>query len=253
MRENILKSKLKNGETIYGVLTPIYDPAIVEIVGHLGFDLYMVDCEHGAGTPIQVEHLVRACETVGLVPLARVRSTDLKLLLQFMDTGLMGVMMPGVMTADDVKRLVEAIKYPPLGRRGIAPVRANDYLLGKLSQAEFVPFSNEQTMVLPQIETMEAVRNLGSLLRVEGVDGFIVGPRDLSMAMGFYDGPAGHPEVRSLITDLFQTVRSAGLYVGTVASTSQDVTDLTDQGARIILGSINSLLKLGAASFFNKD
>jgi len=64
-----------------------------------------------------------------MTPLARVRSIDLKLLLQFMDTGMMGVMMPGVMDADDVKRLVEAVKYPPLGRRGIAPVRANDYLL----------------------------------------------------------------------------------------------------------------------------
>jgi 4-hydroxy-2-oxoheptanedioate aldolase len=250
MRENTLKSRLASGQPSYGMLSPIYDPAVVEVAGRLGFDFYMMDCEHGSGGPVQAEHLVRACETVDITPLVRVRSTDPKLLLQFMDTGMMGVMMPGIMDADDVKRLVEAVKYPPVGRRGIAPVRANDYLFGSMSHGEYVPFSNEQTMVLPQIETMEAVRNLDSLLRVEGVDGFIVGPRDLSMAMGFPDGPA-HDEVRALMYRLFDAVHAAGLVVGTTASTGQDARTLVEHGANIVLGSINNLLKVGAAEFFN--
>jgi 4-hydroxy-2-oxoheptanedioate aldolase len=248
MRENVLKSRLKNGQAVFGVLTPIYDPAVVEVIGHLGFDFYMMDCEHGSGGPVQAEHLVRACETVGITPLARVRSTDPKLVLQFLDTGVMGVMMPGIVDADDVKRLVEAVKYPPLGRRGIGPVRANDYLLGPMSQADYVPFSNEQTLVLPQIETLEAVNNLDRLVRVEGVDGFIVGPRDLSMAMGFYDGPA-HPEVREVMDHVFQTVRGASLFVGTTAGTGEDAKSLIERGARIILPSVSGLLKVGAASF----
>ncbi len=249
MKENVLKTKLKSGQPVFGLLTPIYDPAIVEIIGHLGFDCYFLDCEHGTGGPLQVEHFVRACETVGITPLARVRSADHKLLLQFMDTGIMGVMMPGVMDADDVKRLVEAVKYPPLGRRGIAPVRTNDYLLGHMPQAEYVSFSNEQTLVLPQIETMEAVNNLDSLVRLEGVDGFIVGPRDLSMSMGFPDGPA-HEEVRALMDHIFAVVRGAGMVVGTVAGTGEEARDLLDRGANIVLGSINGLLKVGAGAFF---
>ncbi|HUP27445.1 MAG TPA: aldolase/citrate lyase family protein [Chloroflexia bacterium] len=251
MRLNTLKTKLGNNQPVYGMLTPVYDPTVVELVGHLGFDCYMLDCEHGAGGPLQAEHFVRACETVGLTPLARVRSTDPKLLLQFMDAGIMGVMMPGVMDADDVRRLVEGVKYPPLGKRGIAPVRANDYLLGPMAQEEYITVSNEQTMVLPQIETMEAVKNLDSLLKVEGVDGFIVGPRDLSMSMGFRDGPA-HPEVRSLVTEIFQTVTAAGLMVGTVAGTAEEAADIIERGGRIILGSVQGLLKLGAASFLAK-
>ena len=249
MKENVVKTRLKSGEVVYGVLTAVYDPAVVEIIGHLGFDCYMMDCEHGAAGPVQAEHLVRACETVGMTPLARVRSTDPKLLLQFLDTGVMGVMMPGIRGADEVKRLVEAIKYPPVGRRGIAAVRANDYLLGSMPQAEYVSFSNEQTLVLPQIETMEAVKNLDSLLRVEGVDGYFVGPRDLSMAMGFPDGPA-HPEVKALINDIFQVVTGAGLIVGTVAATGEEARELVERGARIILGSVNGLLKVGAGAFF---
>ncbi|MDQ5825102.1 MAG: aldolase/citrate lyase family protein [Chloroflexota bacterium] len=249
MRENALKSKMRNGESVFGLLSPNYDSGIVEMLGLLGFDFYMLDCEHGAGGPQQAEQVIRACETVGITPLARIRSADPKLVLQFMDLGLMGVMMPSVTDADDVRRLVEAVKYPPLGKRGIAPVRANDYLLGPMQQEEYLRFANEQTLVLPQIETMEAVNNLDSLLHVEGVDGFIVGPRDLSLSMGFTDGPA-HPEVREMVDSLFATVRAAGLVVGTTAATGEDARSLVDRGANIVLASIHGLLRVGSGAFF---
>lgn len=248
MKENVVKTRLKKGEVVFGMLTPIYDPAIVETIGFLGFDFYMMDCEHGAGGPLQAEHLARACEAVGITPLARVRSTDPKLLLQFLDLGIMGVMMPSVRNADDVKRLVDAVKYPPLGSRGIAPVRANNYLLSNTLQAEYVQAANEQTLVLPQIELVEAVHNLDSLLKVEGIDGFIVGPRDLSMSMGFRDGPS-HDEVWANVYSIFKRVREAGLVVGTTAGTSEDARAHIEHGAQIILGSVTGLLKLGAAAF----
>jgi 4-hydroxy-2-oxoheptanedioate aldolase len=249
MRENKVKTKLSSGGTVYGILSPVYDPAVVEVLGHLGFDLYILDCEHGASGPREAEHFVRACEGVGLSPLARVRSTDPKLILQFMDAGIMGVMMPGIMDASDVRRLVEAVKYPPLGKRGIAPVRANDYLLGPMSQADYVRFSDQQTLVLPQIETADAVRNLSSLLKVEGVDGFIVGPRDLSMSLGFPDGP-DHDEVRKVKDHVFAEVTAAGLIAGTVAGSGEEARSLASRGVRIILPSVNGLLRIGAAAFF---
>lgn len=249
MKENLTKIKLKNGQPVFGLLTPIYDPAVVEVIGNLGFDCYFLDCEHGTGGPLQAEQFVRACETVNMTPFARVRSADPKLVLQFMDAGIMGLMLPEVRGVDDVKRLVEAVKYPPLGKRGIAPVRANDYLLGSMSQGEYVTFANEQTLILPQIETMEAVNSLDALVKVEGVDGFIVGPRDLSMSMGFPDGPA-HEEVRDMVDRIFGAVRAEGLLVGTVAGTGEDAKDLVDRGANIVLGSINGLLKVAAKSFF---
>jgi 2-keto-3-deoxy-L-rhamnonate aldolase RhmA len=82
------------------------------------------------------------------------------------------------------------------------------------------------------------------------VDGYFVGPRDLSMAMGFPDGPA-HDEVRAVIYDVFDRVRAAGLVVGTVAFTGEDARTLTERGARIILGSINGLLRVGSNAFFS--
>ena len=249
MKENTLRAKLQRGEVAYGMLTPIYDPAIVEVIGRLGFDFYMMDGEHGAGGPLQLEHLVRACETVGMTPLVRVPTSEPKAVLQYLDTGVMGVMLPGVREAGDVQRLVDAVKYPPVGQRGVAGVRANDYLLGPMAQADYVRFANEQTLILPQIETMEAVDNIEALVRVQGIDGFIVGPRDLSMAMGFYDGPA-HPEVRAVIDHVFEVVLGAGLLIGTTAPTGEEAADLVARGARIILGSVAWLLQAGAGRFF---
>jgi 4-hydroxy-2-oxoheptanedioate aldolase len=249
MKANALKIKLRRAESVFGMLTPIYDPAIVELIGHLGFDCYMLDCEHGSGGPIQVENVVRACEAVGITPMARVRSIDPKVILRFLDTGVMGVMMPGIRDADDVRRLVEAVKYPPVGKRGIGPVRANDYLLGPMPQEEYVSFANEQVLVLPQVELVDAVENLDSLLRVDGVDGYFVGPRDLSMSMGYFDGSA-HDEVQAVMNQVFETVQAAGLITGTTASTGEQARALMDRGVQIILGSVNGLLKLGAVAFF---
>src|ERR1700712_1280826 len=88
MKENAVKTKLKRGEQVYGVLTPIFDGQVVEVIAHLGLECYMLDCEHGAGGPTDAETFVRTCEAVGITPLARVRSTDPKLILQFLDAGI---------------------------------------------------------------------------------------------------------------------------------------------------------------------
>ncbi len=251
MRVNPLKARLKNGEPLVGVFAPNTDPSMAEVLGYLGFDYCMLDFEHGAGGPVEAENMVRACESAGITPMARVRNIDPKLILQFMDTGLMGVMMPGITEADEVRRLVDAIKYPPVGKRGIAPVRANDYLLGPMSQAEYVQFANEQTIVLPQIELMEAVNNLDSLIQVEGVDGFFVGPRDLSMSMGFRDGP-NHDEVRAVINRVFDVVLGAGLVAGITAATGEEAKLYADRGVQVILASVNGLLKAGASAYLGK-
>jgi len=249
MKENFVKAKLKRGEPVFGLLSSIYDGQIIEAVAHLGFECYMLDCAHGAGGPMEAETFVRTCEAAGITPLARIGSTDAKLILQFLDVGIMGVMMPGVRDVGDVQNLVEAVRYPPIGRRGLAGVRANDYMLGPMTSEQYVSFANEQILVLPQIELVEAVQNLDRLLTVPGVDGFFVGPRDLSVSMGFYDGP-GHDEVRAVIDDVFRRVQDANLITGTVAPTGEVAAALVQQHVGLLLTSPANLLKAGSAAFF---
>jgi 4-hydroxy-2-oxoheptanedioate aldolase len=250
MKPSGLKKRLKAGETVLGVLSPNTEGGVVEALGLLGFGLYFLDAEHGSAGPTDAANVVRACEAAGMAALIRVRSLDPKLILQVLDVGMTGIMLPGVRSADEVRELVAAVKYPPLGRRGLGPAHSNAYFLGPESQADTVARANEETLVLPQVETLEALERVDELAAVPGVDGFIVGPRDLSMALGFRDGP-NHPEVEAALDRVAQTARRAGLIVGTVAATGARARDLADRGYQILLHSVNGLLRTGAKDFFS--
>ncbi len=250
MKENALKKRLLERQPCYGVISPTTDPIVCEYVGLSGLHFYVIDAEHGFPDPSDVQHMVRALEGVGCTPLARVGDLNEKLLLQYLDAGVMGIMMPGCSTADDVQRLVAAVKYPPLGQRGLGPVRAADYMM-KMPQVEYVRFANEQTLVLPQIEDPQAVENLDSMLAIEGVDGFIVGPRDLALAMGFYDSPA-HPEVQNVIESVFEKILAAGKIAGTVAATAEQAQKLTQRSVHFILNSVQGLITAGTRAFITK-
>ena len=208
----------------------------------------MIDGEHGGISISDVTNLVRACELYDCTPLARIRSVDPKLILQYMDAGVMGVMMPTINTAEDVRILANAIKYPPIGDRGLGPVRASDYMQGAMSQLEYVAFANQQTLVMPQIETMACVENLEAICKVEGVDGFIIGPRDLAMSMGYYDGPK-HKEVQEMLDTIFKRILDSGKWFGTVAGTSAQAESLIEKGASFILNSVQGLLKVRSNEF----
>ncbi len=231
-----------------GVLSNSSDPTVAELCGLSGLDFYMIDGEHSPITTAQVQDIVRACELSGITPLARVRSNDPKLILQFLDAGVMGIMMPAISTVADAEALVQAVKYAPLGTRGFAPVRANDYLLGSMNQGEYVAFANEQLLVLPQIEDKEAIDNIDDLLTVEGIDGFVIGPRDLAMSMGYYDGP-GHDEVKRTIAGVVDKIRKAGLIAGTTAATGDQAKALIDRGVLFCLNSFAGLLKSATGDF----
>lgn len=248
MKQNIVKTRLKNNQPVLGVLSNSTDPTVAELCGFSGLDFYMIDGEHSPVTTAQVQDIVRACEVSGITPLARVRSNDPKLILQFLDAGVMGIMMPGVKTVAEVEALVQAVKYPPLGNRGFGPARASDYLLGAMNQGEFVAFSNEQTLILPQIEDREAIDNIDDLLTVEGIDGFVIGPRDLAMSMGYFDGPA-HDEVRRTIAGVVEKIRKAGLVAGTTAATGDQARALIDRGVLFCLNSFAGLVKSAAGDF----
>ncbi|WP_350291557.1 aldolase/citrate lyase family protein [uncultured Croceitalea sp.] len=248
MKENQLKKRINSGKAGLGVISPTIDPTICEYIGLLGMDFYMIDGEHGAITASDITNMVRACELRNTTPLARIRSVDTKLILQYMDAGIMGVMMPSIDNADDVKQLVEAIKYPPHGKRGLGPSRASDYMQGPMSQEEYVSFANEQTLVMPQIESMECVKNLPELCKIDGVDGFIIGPRDLAMSMGYYDGP-GHDEVKKVLNEIFATVIDSGKWYGTVAGNAEGASALIDKGASLVMNSVQGLIKASGTAF----
>ena len=120
MKPNKMKAKLLAGEPVFGVSIMIPSPQIVEMVGRLGFDWVLIDCEHGTISLETVEILAMAAESCGITAIARPKTKDADDILKVMDRGVMGVQVPHVNTAEDARQVVAAVKYHPLGQRGLA-------------------------------------------------------------------------------------------------------------------------------------
>jgi 4-hydroxy-2-oxoheptanedioate aldolase len=160
----------------------------------------------------------------------------------------MGVQVPHVNTAADARRAVESVKFHPLGNRGLAAgTRPANYGLG-LSAADYVLEANRETLVCVQLEEMEALGNLGEILRVEGVDVFFVGPSDLSQSMG-HPGRSDVPEVREAMDRAFAAIVAAGKVPGS-AGNPQAIRRHLEQGVRYLYTHIPTLLASGSREFF---
>jgi 4-hydroxy-2-oxoheptanedioate aldolase len=222
-------------------------PQIVEMVGKLGFDWVMIDCEHGSLSLESVELMVMAAEASGLVPIVRPQTSHPDAILQVLDRGALGVQVPHVNTAHDAQRAVESVKYYPMGQRGLAvSTRSSDYGFG-LSMADYVRQANEETLVCVQLEEVEALRNLDAILQVQGVDVFFVGPSDLSQSMG-YPGQANAPAVRSAISRAFAAIKAAGRVPGSAGGAEQ-IAEHLSEGCLYLYTHLPRLLAAGAAQF----
>lgn len=186
-----LKEKLLNKKLTIGSWITLGHPAIAEIMAKSGFDWLTVDMEHSAITLHQAQQLIQVIELAGCVPLVRVGANDANLIKRVMDAGAHGVIVPMVNTREDAMRAVNAVKYPPLGTRGVGLARAQGYGFEFESYKEWV---EKESVVIAQVEHIDAVNNLEDILSVEGVDAFIIGPYDLSGSLGV-PGQFDHPDV----------------------------------------------------------
>ena len=190
-----LKNKLKTQTVTIGSWITLGHPAIAEIMAKSGFDWLTVDMEHSAITLHQAQQLVQVIELAGCVPLVRVGENNPNLIKRAMDTGAHGVIVPSVNSKEDAVRAVHAVKYPPLGTRGVGLARAQGY---GMEFEKYKEWLNKESVVVVQIESIQAVKNLRDILRVKGVDAFIVGPYDLSGSMG-RPGDFNHPDMTAAL------------------------------------------------------
>ena len=186
-----LKQKLQNRELTIGSWITLGHPSIAEIMAKAGYDWLTVDMEHSAITLHQAQQLIQVIELCGCVPLVRVGDNDPNLIKRVMDAGAHGVIVPMVNTSEDAKQAVASVKYPPYGFRGVGLARAQGY---GASFEEYKQWNDNESIVIVQIEHIKAVENLEEIIAVDGVDGFIIGPYDLSGSLGV-PGEFDHPDV----------------------------------------------------------
>jgi 4-hydroxy-2-oxoheptanedioate aldolase len=247
MRVNETKQKLQKGDPVIGVIVGEYAPVALEVIGQLRFDFVMIDCEHGPMSLGEVENLVRASESFGITPLARVPDHLPSTILRFLDRGVQGVIVPHVNSVGEAEAVVRAARYWPEGERSIGTTRAHDYTIG-VTREESTRFLNEHVMVLPMVEHIDAVANLDAILKVPGIDVVHFAQNDLSQSMGFPD-PA---EVRKTMLGAIAKARAAGVAAGVGGNNPSDsagVADLIKAGGNFVTLSLLGLLQLGAATF----
>ncbi len=201
-----LKEKLRIGKLTIGSWITLAHPAIAEIMAKAGFDWLAVDMEHSVITIREAEELIRVIGLCGAAPLVRLSANDPVQIKRVMDAGAHGVIVPMVNSVVEAEQVVVAVRYPPQGKRGVGLARAQGY--GNDFEA-YKDWLNHEAIVIVQIEHIHAVENLASILSIDGVDGFIVGPYDLSGSLGI-PGNFEHP----LMQKAMDTIISVGTASG---------------------------------------
>jgi len=182
-------------------------PAVAEIMASAGFNWLAVDLEHSAITLREAEDLIRIIDIKGVIPFVRLSSNNPEQIKRVMDAGAHGVIVPMVKTPDEAQHAVKAVKYPPLGERSIGLARAQGY---GAKFEHYFDWQVENTYVIVQIEHIKAVRNLREILSVPGIDGYIVGPYDLSGSIG-KPGSFDDPEFLSAMNEIRRVSKETGI------------------------------------------
>jgi 2-keto-3-deoxy-L-rhamnonate aldolase RhmA len=205
------KEKIRKGQVCVGIPISSADPVVSELFADAGYDFTWIDMEHcpiDAHTALGHVMAVRGTDTA---PFIRVPWNDHVLIKPILEFEPAGVIVPLIRTAEDAARAVEACKYPPIGARGFGPRRGIKF--GGMDMSSYLKDADQRSMVIVQIEHIEAVRNLDGILATSGLDAICIGPNDLSGSMGHL-GDICHPEVAQAIDTVIEKVRRTNLYLG---------------------------------------
>lgn len=228
--KNLLKEKMINNEKVVGTFFELGGTSAVECLGLSGLDFFIIDTEHG---PFDIESsidFIRTAELRNITPFARIKDISRPSVLKMLDIGAKGIIVPCVETVEQVKNLVEWGKYYPLGKRGFAMARASGYGFSSFAQNvnDYMRICNEETLIIPQCETIGCLENIEEIVNIKGIDGIFVGPYDLSIGLG---KPAqfNDPDFLNAIARILKACKDAGkfsfIYTGSNSVAKQYLSD----------------------------
>lgn len=212
------KAKIQRGQTCVGVPVTLSDPTVSELMADAGYDFTWIDMEHGPiDLHVALQH-VMAVRGTGTAPFIRVPWNDpvtIKPILEFEPAG---IIIPMVRNAEEAVQAVQACKYPPVGIRGFGPRRGIKF--GGEAMGQYLQVADGRTLVIIQIEHIDALIHLDEILQVEGLDSICIGPNDLSGSMGLL-GQTTHPDVVNTIDTIVAKVKTSPLMLGVATGYSE--------------------------------
>ena len=246
MNAGRLRRALAAREAVYGTWIQTPSPEVVEVLGWAGWDFVILDLEHGPYGIDMVRHLIRAAEAADAAPFVRVPLTAPHDVGKALDLGAVGIVSPGVTSADAGGAVVRLTRFPPHGSRGASPsTRQLHY-----SAVPFTTLTGDdapQPMIVLQVEARLATTDLGGILDIEGLTVIFIGPYDLSTSLGL-PGQFDHPTVREAISEIVNRAAERKVAVGIWVPDAKSARFWVEQGVRFVTVSNNELMLFGAAS-----
>ena len=213
MRINTVKQALKEGKAQFGCNTSMLrSPEVPRILAAAGLHWSYLDSEHGGFDLETLQDLIRAANEAGLCPIVRVADLQYPLVARALDCGAQGVLFPRVESAELLEKAISWTRFPPEGVRGygLQPTHVGYEAVG---MPDIIAHSNENTMVVLQIETKTALERIDELLSVPKIDAVMIGPADLSISLGVA-GQFEHPTLVAAIEKIRDACNRHGIAPG---------------------------------------
>jgi 4-hydroxy-2-oxoheptanedioate aldolase len=230
VRRNELKRRLKRGETVQLCFVRLPEPGVVEILGYAGFDGVIIDTEHGGIGWSETERMILAAYAADITPLVRIQKSDPQLAGYALDLGALGVIAPHVGSAAEAGELRDGALYPPEGHRAIGIGRPAKW--SAIPQAEYFTTMNSEVLVGAMVESAEAAAQLDAIAAA-GLDLLILGPSDLSAALGELGAPS-QPKTMAVGDELLAAASRHAVAVGIPSRTREASIAAIKRGYRVI-------------------
>lgn len=178
----MLKNNLKKNKLTIGSWIMMGDPTSVEVMALAGFDWLAIDIEHTSINLDKLNVLIQIIQAKKIKALVRVSKNEEVIIKKILDMGADGIIVPMINSKDDAINAINYAKYPPIGMRGVGLTRASQY--GEKFE-DYKKWVKDELVIIAQIEHINAVNNIEQIIKVDGIDGVLIGPYDLSASMGF--------------------------------------------------------------------
>ncbi len=229
------KQKIDEGFVV-GVFSKTSDPSFIEILGHAGYDFVIIDLEHGPNSVSNTQHLIRAAETGGILPVVRTKENNMSMIGEVLDIGAGGIQVPQITLRKGAEEAISNAKFAPLGSRGVCRfVRAARF--SAMDRYEYFRQANEAVVIL-QIEGRQALENIDAIISVPGIDIIFIGPYDLSQSLGI-PGQVDHPLIAEKVKEMIAVCSKKNIAVGTFVDTIEHARKWRDAGIKYLAYSVD--------------
>lgn len=248
--QNPFKAAIREERFQLGLWVALANPYAAEVLSDSGYDWLLIDGEHGPNDIPLLSAQVQSVSRSNSHPIVRLPVGETWMIKQILDAGAQTLLIPMVESVEQAKALVQAVRYPPHGIRGVGAA------LGRASRfsriGDYLETANEQICLLVQIESRSGLEALDEIAALDGIDGLFIGPSDLAADMGYLGNPA-HADVTAAVQDAFMRIKQAGKACGIMTLDPVQARVYRDMGATFMAIGTDVTVLVSAAAKLRED